>query len=228
MSKTKILMAVAAILGIFALAGPTPATASLITQFSSVSDTGGTLPGAFIAFTGGPSRTITFPGAPSGYDFIINQSDAPSMIGIQGNINGTFTVGTISSLGSLQTAPVSGTGTFSLTDSSGYVLSADLVWDEIFTYGGSGGLNPSNSLNLTNWTYAGADPVFMAIVNGTERNETLSFQFSPGKSLTQLMGTGAYNQATYSGAFSMLPEPGTLLMLLAGSAVLRLRRQRKR
>jgi hypothetical protein len=207
-----------------------PAWASLVTQFDFASEPSGMQAGAYIEFKGGPDRTVTFPDGVSGYDFVITQSDVSSLIGIKGNIGGTFTVGTISTVGLLQTAPLTGTGTFSLTDSGNNVLSATLVWNDIYTYVAPGGLNPWNTLNLTNWTYSGSDPAFLDILAGTDQTSTLSFQFSPGKTLTQLMATGSYNLTTYSGSFSMVPEPATMALLGIGSAMMaavRLRRRRR-
>ena len=210
-----------------ALAAP-PARASLITQFDFVSEASGTQAGAYIEFKGGLARTVTFPNGFSGYDFIITQSDEPSMIGIKGNIGGTFTVGPITVMGSLQTAQLTGTGTFSLTDPSNNVLSATLVWSDIYTYGATGGLNPSNTFNLTNWNnYLGSYQPFLDIKAGTDQNVNLSFQFSPGKTLTQLMATGSDRLTTYAGSFSMVPEPATICLMGLGAAVALLRRRKK-
>ena len=208
------------------LAAAAPARASLVTQFDFVSEPSGPTAGAYIEFKGGPARTVTFPNGASGYDLIITQSDAPSLIGIKGNITGTFTVGTIATAGLLQTAPLTGTGVFSLTDSASNVLSATLAWNDIYTYGATGGLNPSNTLNLTGWTYGGSDPAFLDIFGGSDRTVNLSFQFSPGKSLTQLMATGSDKQTTYAGSFSMTPEPATLALLALGGVGILIRRKR--
>jgi hypothetical protein len=215
-----------------AMAAPS-ARASLMTQFDFVSEPSGTQAGAYIEFKGGPARTVTFPNGASGYDFVITQSDAPSMIGIKGNIDGTFTVGQITTVGSLQTAPLNGTGTFfRLTDPSGKVLSADLTWKEIFTYGTGGGLNPDpmNTINLTNWNYdtGGSYQPFLDILGGADQSVSLSFQFSPGKTLTQLMATGSDRLTTYAGSFSMTPEPATLCLLGVGAAVALISRRKKR
>jgi hypothetical protein len=204
-----------------------PVFASLITQFDFVSEPASTQAGAYIEFKGGPTRTVTFPEAPSGYDFVITQSDAADLIGINGNINGTFTVGAITTAVALQTASLTGTGTFSLTDPDGKVLSATLVWNDIYTYGATGGLNPENAPNLTQWTYSGSYQSFLDIKNAQDQSSNLTFQFNPAKKLGQLMATGADTLTTYSGSFSMTPEPATLGLLGAGLAAL-LRRRRGR
>jgi hypothetical protein len=196
-------------------------------QFDFVSEPASTQAGAYIEFTGAPSKTVTFPDAPNGYDFVITQSDMAALIGIKGNINGTFTVGSITTVGALQTAPLTGTGTFSLTDPSSQVLSASLVWNDIYTYGSTGGLNPEIALNLTGWTYSGSFQPFLGILNGQDQSSDVTFQFNPAKKLSQLMATGADTLTTYSGSFSMVPEPAMLGLLGVGLVAL-LRRRRGR
>jgi hypothetical protein len=200
------------------------------TQFNFVSEPGIAPAGAAIEFTGAPTNTVKFPDAPDTYDFVITQSDTAAMIGIKGNINGTFHVGSITPAGALQTAPLTGTGTFSLTDPSNPLLSlsATLVWNDIYTYGATGGLNPEDAINLTGWTYAGSYPAFVNILNnGQDQIGDLSFQFSPAKNLSQVMAPGVDTLTTYSGSFSMAPEPATLGLLGAGLLAL-LRRRRGR
>ena len=217
-------LAVVVAVGIL-LASP-PVFASPI-QFDFVSEPAGTQAGAYIEFTGGPTRSVTFLDAPDGYDFVITQSATADLIGIKGNINGTFTVGPITTAGALQTASLTGTATFSLTDPDGKVLSATLAWNEIYAYGATGGLNPEAAANLTQWTYGGSDQSFLDIKNGQDQSSDLTFQFSPGKTLSQLMATGADTQTTYSGSFSMTPEPATLGLMGVGLMLL-LRRRRGR
>jgi len=218
-------LAVVVAVGIL-LASP-PVFASLITHFDFISEPANTQAGATIEFMGGPTRSVTFPDAPDGYDFVITQSGTADLIGLKGNINGTFTVGPVTTAGALRTASLTGTGTFSLTDPGGQVLSATLAWNDIYTYGANGGLNPESALNLTGWTYSGSYPSFVDIKNGQDQSSDLTFQFNPGKNLSQLMATGADTQTTYSGSFSMTPEPATLGLLAVGVlAVLRRHRQR--
>jgi hypothetical protein len=180
--------------------------------------------GAYIEFAGAPTNTVTFPDAPStGYDFVITQSDTAALIGIRGNISGTFTVGSITTVGLLQTASVTGTGTFSLTDPDGNVLSAALVWSDIYTYGSDGALNSDDAANLTSWTYSGSYPSFLDILTGQDPSSNVTFQFNPAKKLSQLMAAGADTLTTYSGSFSMtptVPEPATLSLLALGGFLL--------
>ena len=189
-------------------------------QFDFVSEpANGASLAAFIEFKGAPAGTIGFPNAGSGFDFVITRSDTAGMAGINGNIDGTFSVGPIVKTGILELAPVTGSGTFSLTDPNGKVLSSGLVWNDIFVVAGSqGGLNTGNVPNLTGWSYAGSYAPFLTILNGADQSANISFQFNPSKTLAQLMANGADTRTTYSGSFSSVPEPSSLA-LLASAAV---------
>jgi len=189
-------------------------------QFDFVSEPSNGQPlAAYIEFNGGPARSITFPDAGSGYDFVITRSDTPGLANLKGNMGGTFTVGAVTTLGILEIAPVTGTGTFSITDPVGKVLSASVAWNDVFVVAGSqGGLNTGNTVNLTGWTYDGSNPDLLAIKNSVDPSANISFQFNPSKTLAKLMAAGADNKTTYSGSFSAVPEPSTFV-LMAGAAL---------
>ena len=194
-----------------------------LVQFDFVSEPGNLSLGALVQFNG-DSRQLTFPNADTGFDFIIANSSDPGLQHIKGNIDGTFTVGSISTFETLEMAPVVGTGVFSLTDPSGKVLSAAVQWNDIFVFAGShGGMNTGNAPNLTGWSYPdGSYAPFLKILDGVSNSHTanISFQFSPPQSLASLMAPGAHNTTTYSGSASLqfVPEPTSWIML-SGAAI---------
>jgi hypothetical protein len=180
-----------------------------IINFSSVT-------GGLVTFDG--ERNFTFTN--SGFDFsIVSQTgtwpDGNLLVGLFGNITGTYTIGSITTTGPLQTAPVTGTGTFSISDGASGLFTADLAWLEIYTFGSTGGLNSGATVNLTNFSYTGANIDLQAFASGSQGIVTLTFQFTSPVSLNYL----AANETTtsYSGsATAVVPEPGTLLLLGAG------------
>jgi hypothetical protein len=195
------------------------ANSVLSLQISSESGT----PGALIHFNG-TTDTITFSpagGAPPTYDFVISNSSSGSLISKKGNIVGSFAVGPITStptvFGPLQSAFVTGTGTFSIFDGSN-TLSADLALNSVFTLGTTVGLNFNALANLSNFSYAsGSDPALLSLLGSPDGTLTLSSQFLAPKTLTQLMATGAANSSTYSGSLTAtVPEPSSFLLLAAG------------
>lgn len=184
----------------------------------------GTTP-AVIEFNGDPTRTITFPAANDGFDFVI-QAGAAGLNGLLGNLDGTFTVGAVTNQGfGIETAPVSGTGVFSIFDGAN-TLTADVAWTDIFSLGTTLGLNVSGNLNITNIVYSGSNADLMAMDAAGAGILTVSAQFVPGQSLSQLMSNGALNTTSYSGTYAAVPEPATLAVVsLAGAAILRRRRK---
>ena len=182
---------------------------------------------AKIIFTG-TGDTITFQnsttaGAP--HDFHIgsvdNQTDPDSTgfnsgNGLFGNIDGgPFTIGSITSCGvGCQTAPVSGIGSFSITDENGALLSGSLVWVDITTFGAIGALNNQATTNLTSISYAGLNTDLQEFSqNGIA---IASFTFGSTKDLTALKANGAVNSTTTSGSVTSVPEPTSLLLLGIG------------
>lgn len=192
-------------------------------SFSFVSESG--TPNALIQFNGTP-KTISFLDAGNGFDFVIGAASNVNLNGLKGNIGGTFTVGAITIAGPVQTAPVSGTGTFSIFDGTN-TLTADLVWQDVFTFGTQSGLNVNGNTNITNVSYSGSNAGLIELANSVNRTVTVSTQFIPGLTLTQLMTQGATNANTYSGTFNAVPEPASIAMLGMGALALLRRRRSK-
>jgi hypothetical protein len=179
-------------------------------------------PDTSILFTG-TDRSVTFPSS-GGYNFTINNSSLPQLVGYQGKIDGTFLVGNITTVVSgVETAPLTGTGTFSfVTDSLGETFTASLQWNDITVYNKLSGItNGTGEANLGNVQYAGSDPALLAIKNSPDLSVVLAFQFSPAtkKSLTQLMLPGQVNGTSYSGSLSATPVPEPSSCVLGGIAV---------
>lgn len=175
---------------------------------------------AKIQFKGNPFFSIAFPNAGDGFDFKISNGSNSAFDGLSGNIGGTFTIGAITTVGAMQTAPVIGTGTFSIFDGAS-TLTADLTWDSIFSVGTTTALNFNAVANLSNVTYAGSNAALQSVVTSIEPTFNLSAQFGRKMSLTQLMTKGATTSTTYSGSFAAqpVPEPSTYALMIAGLAV---------
>ncbi len=173
--------------------------------------------GASLQFTG-TGDTITFPNT-GAYDFLITDSTAPSLVGLYGNISGTFTVGTITSpaAGFEQASIATTDGTLQLWDGGSQALTADLDWFNVAVFGDLFGALGTGSANLTNFTYSGGNSELLAFANGYDQTAVLTFQFSAlnQHSLTELMMDGQVNTTSYSGSLSSIPEPSSCALLIA-------------
>jgi hypothetical protein len=178
---------------------------------------------AFITFLGDPTRLITFPGRT--FDFTITNSSDGLLDGLQGNIDTIgFSVGPIiSPIAGVDYATVTGTGEFSIFDGTN-TLTADITFREVYTVLTSVGLSYGTSINIGNFNYSGTNAGLQRVANSLETDDplsptvTISSQFVPPRSLSQLMARKD-SSSSYSGSFysaAPIPEPSTYAMLAVG------------
>jgi len=189
--------------------------------------------GATLQFNGA-SDSFQFTTATNGYQWhITTETGGSSAVGLNGSfLNGPFSYGPITSTGSGLTLVQQATVTSPLanlviSDGTGN-LTGIVSFIDIATFATSGGgMNANLTVNLTGVTYSGSNPDLELLKAEQPGTVDLSFQFSPGKTLTQLStGTGPYT-TSYSGSLSVVPEPSTLALAgLGGLVLLHLRRRK--
>ncbi len=166
---------------------------------------------------------------------VTSETGGSSSVGLAGWINGSpWTIGSITTSGNIQSAMVTGLGNLFISDGAGNNLTGTLNWMTIQTDQSAGFINSSLDLNITDLAYSGANADLLALVNGGSGSMNLTFQFNPGKSLTQLT-TGSDQIGSYSGSFAAatsVPEPstmvtGALLLLPFGISTARILRKHK-
>jgi len=182
----------------------------------------------------GASDSFQFTTSSNGYQWhITTETGGSSSIGLNGSFdNGPFSYGPITSTGSgltlVQQATVTGPlANLVINDGTGD-LTGTVNFINIATFATSGGgVNANLTVNLTGVTYSGSNPDLKTLKTEQPGTLDLSFQFSPGETLSQLStGTGPY-VTSYSGSLSVVPEPSTLALTgLGGLALLHLRRRR--
>jgi len=175
--------------------------------------------GSRVVFTGS-GDTFTFTPAPGADQFKITSGGTGVAVGLSGNLGGVFTIGAITSVGGVQSASVTGSGALTIHDGLGNNLTGILTWDTISTFGTGGIINVNGVLNLSSLSYSGPNADLLALALPGVGVEAVSFQFAPGKTLTQLTANGAVNATSYSGTLmSVNPPPsvpdsgGTLVLL---------------
>jgi hypothetical protein len=176
-----------------------------------------------ISFTGtGSSANFDFVNSSNGADFTItSESGGSAAVGLQGNISGTYTIGSVTTSGPVETANVSGTGVLSISDGSGGTFSANLDWVNVIQVGTGNALDFTGTVNLTNiaYSYTGTPNADLAtLANATSGSVTLSFQFLPAVPLTALETSGATNSTSYSGTLTT-PAPASFWLMLGAVLV---------
>ena len=170
------------------------------------------LVGTEVAFSNGG---FSFTSATNGDQFNITgvTGGAGDSVGFDGYLTATdaFTIGSITTNGVIQTAPVSGSAMLHITDSVGTDLVGSVQWVDITTVGVGGILDLSGTINLTGITYPGASSDLNALASAGAAADSVTFQFVPAESLTQLKNTGG--QTSYSGTINAVPEPGALSLV---------------
>ncbi|MBI4603850.1 MAG: PEP-CTERM sorting domain-containing protein [Planctomycetes bacterium] len=173
-------------------------------------------------------------GADLGRDFVVTGVSSGALgddvfaplgaLDLRGNIDGTFQIGTISTSGGHEWASVTGSGQLRIHDGLGGTFTADLSWVTIETLGGAGGINAGGALNLTSTSYSGSNPDLVLLASLPGGITTVSFQFVPGKSLTELVTNGG--RTSYSGSLVSVPEPTAMGLVGLALAALAARRRR--
>ncbi len=159
--------------------------------------------GSSIAFAGDGTFSFT----PALDNFKVTTGGAS---GFLGDITGTFTIGAITTLGPLSTAPVTGTGALLIDDGGGFSLTAILTWVDIQQLGTGGSLNFGGAVNLTGITYGGSNSALVALAAAGSGIDVLSFQTS-GLSLATLASSP--HQSSFSGTIVSVPDGGATIGL---------------
>ena len=175
MKKQKLaIIAIAAGLAVSA----TTSQAALSLSFSNQGlNTGIQFNGASSSFQLDPS-----PGSLGSPQFAVtSETGGSSSIGLVGWINGSpWTIGSITTSGTIQSAAVTGLGNLFISDGLGNDLTGTVGWMTIQTDQSAGFINSALDLNITGLAYSGANADLLALVNGGSGSMNLTFQFNPG------------------------------------------------
>ncbi len=178
--------------------------------------------GANVEFKGsGTGTTFEFNNNGSGQGFDITSSNGVGdSVGLHGTIGGTFsyTKASIVTLGPLQMAPVSTSGgLLTITDGALHSLTATITGVDIDTVGTGGTVDVSGAINLSNVVYTGTNADLVEVRNDANFSGgvvSITFQFLPAESLTQLTANHSDQKTSFSGTImtASVPEPSSLLL----------------
>jgi hypothetical protein len=182
--------------------------------------------GSSIQFNGSGSSfqfNTSTTGIYSGSQFYIGNESGNaatgSALGLFGVFNnGPFTYGNITSSGGQESATVTGPlASLVIADGLGNNLTGTINWVEITTLDSAGGINADLTINLTGLAYAGLNTDLKTLVAGSDGALDLTFQFSPGLTLSQLSSGPGGNTTSFSGSMSVqtaVPEVSQVYAIL--------------
>jgi hypothetical protein len=206
---------VAALLG---LGYVSDARAELLLDLASVA-------GANVEFLGsgtGASFEFNNNGLGQGFQITLSSGFGDS-VGLYGTLGGTYsyTTASIVTLGPLQTAPlITSGGLLTIVDAASTALTGTIAGVDVSTVGTGGLVNVNGAINLTGVSYAGTNLDLIQLRDESVYKGVLaiSFQFIPGKSLTDLAAHCAVNETSYSGSiYTAVPEPSSLALAGLGA-----------
>jgi hypothetical protein len=192
---------------LFAAAAPAHATYTI---------SGTSVEEATIQFIGTGDQ-ILFPDGIDDRDHMVTLSSDTSLVGLQGNIDGEWMIGAITTvIAGLQTAPVTGGGSFSIDDGMGGTFSGMVSWSDVSSFGTNTALNFNGLANLTGITYDGTQATLSAIEAVGSATLTVSAQFTAPRSLSTLTTDGNVYMTSYSYSLAAVPEPSTYALIGMG------------
>src|ERR1039458_9900304 len=164
----------------------------ILLDYSSVTNSRIVFAGGGFAFVG-PTTNVQF----QIDDVVGGFGDS---IGFYGYFSSTspYTIGTITTNGSIQTAPVAGSGILHISDGT-QEYTGTIQWLDITTLGTSGVLNLNGQVNLTVIGYPGASLNLLALAASLTAQVDLTFQFIPARTLTDLKATGGFTDFDLGG-----------------------------
>lgn len=175
-----------------------------------------------IGYSDTGNGTMVFNGS-GGFGFLPTSDNLKVTTGTANNdlgeITGSYQIGTITTIGSVSSASVTGTGTFVIHDGTGHDFSATLTWANITQQNTGGNLNITGGANLSNITYTGSNADLLALTGGNNLGiNVLAFTFIPAVSLQDL-ATTPHTALSFSGTVSKAPDGGTTVALLGSALV---------
>ena len=169
-----------------------------------------------------------------GYQFHISdeQGGTGVALGLDGSIipslGTVFTYGPIVTVipGVLQTAAVTPTGIFAISDGTGNLTGTVDLGTITTAVNSFGGINTSLNVNLTDLSYSGTNADLKELVSDQPGTLDVSFQFATPENLTTLAGLSSF-VTSFSGTVEEVPEPASWAMLLVGCGMLGLLGRRR-
>jgi hypothetical protein len=173
--------------------------------------------GASIDFTGGSN--FSFTSTSIGGFQIKSESGGAALINLDGDITGTYNIGTVTTFGPTEMAPVTGSGQLIIYDGGGTTgsqFTATLTWLAMSQTGTGVNANVNGTVNLSAMSYSGSNADLLSLKNtGSGLGiATLALTFNSTTTLDQLK-TGVFHD-NYTGTISPLPEPGFYGVLCLG------------